>query len=136
MDVRFPFEFIGKDRFGNIYRPVAKVNLKSPQAEIFADIWMIIDTGADFTILPRHIADKLRISVEKDCHKDITYGIGGEQVIYFCKNKINAKIGKLERQIPLAFLDSNEVPPLLGRLGFLETFNVELLKTHITVFKN
>lgn len=97
---------------------------------------MVVDTGADYTILPRHFCEKLRISLERDCIKDITFGVGGEQIIYFYKSKVKAKIRNLERDIPLAFLDNNEVPALLGRLGFLETFDAEFLKTHFVVFKN
>ena len=96
---------------------------------------MVVDTGADYTILPRHFSEKVRISLENDCFKDTTFGIGGEQAVYFFKKKVKAKIGQLERDIPLAFLDSNEIPALLGRLGFLETFNTEFLKTHFVVFK-
>ena len=136
MDVKFPFEDNGEGIFGHILRPVAKVTLRSPHIDKFVDVWMIVDTGADHTILPRHFSEKLRISLERECFKDITFGVGGEQTIYFCKNKINAKIGPFERNIPLAFFDSNEIPALLGRLGFLETFNAEFLKNHFVVFKN
>lgn len=136
MDVKFAFENTGKGIFGHIYRPIAKVTLQSPTTKQSIDIWMIVDTGADYTILPRHFSEKLRISLERDCLKDLTYGVGGEQTVYFLKRKIKAKIGQLERNIPLAFIDSNEVPALLGRLGFLETFDTEFLKKHVVVFKD
>jgi hypothetical protein len=136
MAVKFSFEDEGKSVFGQILRPIAKVTLKSPSADKFLDVWMVVDTGADYTILPRHFSEKLRISLENDCFKDTTFGVGGEQAVYFFKKKVKAKIGQLERDIPLAFLDSNEVPALLGRLGFLETFNTEFLKTHFVVFKD
>jgi len=136
MDVKFPFEDAGKGAFGHIFRPVAKVTLKSPKSDQLVDIWMVVDTGADYTILPRHFSEKLRISLEHDCIKDVTSGVGGEQTVYFYKGRIKAKIGSLERDIPLAFLDSNEVPALLGRLEFLETFDSEFLKTHILILKN
>ena len=136
MDVQFPFENTGKGKFGYIWRPVAKVTLKSLRKKIDVDVWMVVDTGADYTIIPRHFASKLRISLERDCDKDSTFGVGGDQVIYFLKKRIKAKIGNFERQIPLAFFDNNEVPALLGRLGFLETFNTEFFKSHIVVFKN
>lgn len=135
MDVKFPFENTGKIFFGQVHRPVAKVSLKALSHDLWADAWMVVDTGADFTILPRHLAQKLRVSLEKDCFKDTTFGVGGEQTIYLCKQRIQAKIGDIERHVPLAFLDSNEVPALLGRLGFLETFDTEFLKSHVVVFK-
>lgn len=135
MDVKFSYEDAGVGKFGHIFRPIAKVTLMSPGTDISVDIWMVVDTGADYTILPRHLSEKLRISLERDCIKEVTYGVGGEQTVYFYKKRVKAKLDNVEREIPVAFLDSNEVPALLGRLGFLETFNTEFLKTHFVIFK-
>ncbi|MEK7141450.1 MAG: retropepsin-like aspartic protease [Patescibacteria group bacterium] len=136
MDIRFPFEDEGRTSFGHIYRPVAKVSLASPTVDIAVDVWMVVDTGADYTIIPRHFARKLRVSLETDCVKDTTVGVGGTQAIFFYKKRITATVGPFKRNIPLAFFDTNEVPALLGRLGFLETFDIEFLKSHIVVFKS
>lgn len=136
MAVKFPFEKIGRGPFGIVYRPVAQVSLHSPTQNTWTETWMVVDTGADFTILPRYLSEDLGISLEKDCTKDTTFGVGGQQTLYLYKEKIKAKLGRQEREIPLAFLDSNEIPALLGRLGFLETFNTEFLKTHTVVFRD
>lgn len=136
MDVKFNFEYAGNGTFGRIFRPIAKVTFHSPKTEKFVDVWMIVDSGADYTILPLHMSEKLRISLEHDCIKDITTGVGGSKTVYLCKFRIKAKIGTYERDVPLGFLDSNEIPPLLGRLGFLETFDTEFLKKHILIFKD
>ena len=136
MDVRFRYEDNGNTSFGRILRPVAKVTLDSPAVSKSVSIWMVVDTGADYTIIPRHYSEKLRISLERDCFKDITFGVGGNQTIYFLKSKIVAHLGNLKRDIPLAFFDNNEVPALMGRLGFLETFDTEFLKSHTVVFKD
>lgn len=134
MDVKFSFENVGKNIFGIIHRPVAKVSFKSPGKNIWTQTWMIVDTGADFTILPRYLSEDLGISLERDCIKDLTSGVGGDQAIYLYKSRLKARIGNLERNVPIAFFDSNEIPALLGRLGFLETFNTEFLKSHELVF--
>lgn len=135
MEVRFDFEYVGKNTFGSIFRPIAKVSLQALADNRWIETWMIVDSGADFTILPRYLAHELHISLEKDCHTDITQGVGGKQTIYLLKKKITAKIGSLAREIPLAFFSSDELPALLGRLGFMETFDVELLKKHSVIFK-
>lgn len=136
MDVKFDFEFGGNTYFGEVFRPIAKVSFHSPKQDIWTTSWMVVDTGADFSILPKYISTDLRISLEKDCILDSTNGVGGEQTIYLVKEKIEAKIGKNIRKVPLAFFSTDEVPPLLGRLGFLETFNTEFLKTHKVIFKS
>jgi len=136
MDVRFPFENSGEMQFGTIYRPVAKASFQSPTTKKWVDIWMIVDTGADYTILPRFFADKLRVSFERDCVKDTTSGVGGITSVYFLKYKLLVRIGSFERNVPLAFFDNNEVPALLGRIGFLETFDTEFLKRRAVVFND
>ena len=136
MDVKFAFEYGGDSFFGKVYRPVANVSLKSFKNDVWIDTWMVVDSGADFTILPRYLAEDLDVSLEHDCIKDVTSGVGGEQTIYLCKQKVKAKIRNLKREIPLAFFDSNEVPALLGRLGFLETFDTQLLKSHVVIFSD
>ena len=136
MDLKFDFEYIDKIFFGDVYRPVAKVSFQAPLFKTWTDTWMVVDTGADFTILPRYLANDLGISFERDCMVDTTIGVGGQQQIYLCKTKINAKIGQITRNVPLAFFANDEVPALLGRLGFLETFDVQFLKSHALVFKN
>ncbi len=136
MDVRFPYRYEGKGVFGSIYRPVAKVSLKSPKFNSWTTVWMVVDTGADFTILPKYLALDLGISLKKDCLVDTTKGVGGIQTIYLVKDKLAVKIGKVERNIPIAFFSKNDLPPLLGRLGFLESFDTQFLKSHIVIFKN
>jgi len=135
MDVTFPYEYEGKNLFGSVFRPVAKVTFYSPKININSDVWLVVDTGADFTILPKYVAADLSIDIKKDCIADKTVGVGGNQKIYLLKNKIHVKIGGFDKNIPVAFFDSNETPALLGRQGFLETFRAEFLPSHNVVFK-
>ena len=97
---------------------------------------MIADTGADQTIIPRYLSAKLGINLEKDCLKEKTYGVGGGREMFVLKNKFPIRLGKWKKKIPLAVLDSDEVPPLMGRLGFLEAFNVLFSKKRKVVFTN
>lgn len=135
MAIKFDFEYEGETYFGHVYRPVAKVSLESPKYGTWIDTWMVVDTGADFTILPKYTSRDLGISLKSDCIVDSTRGVGGEETIYLCKTKIVAKIATVTRSVPLAFFNTNTVPPLLGRLGFLETFDTQFLKSHAVVFK-
>ncbi|KKU15529.1 MAG: hypothetical protein UX21_C0002G0003 [Microgenomates group bacterium GW2011_GWC2_45_8] len=134
MDVKFDYEFASDSYFGKIFRPVAKVSFKSFIGDLWSDIWMVVDTGADFSILPRYVSSDLGISLEQDCIVDATSGVGGEQKIYLYKKRIEVKVGKFTRQVPIAFFDSDEVPPLLGRLGFLETFDTTFFKSRKVTF--
>lgn len=135
MDVDFDYDYIGDGLHGKIYRPVAKVTFKSPATNSFVSSWMVVDSGADQSVLPKSIALRLNISLEKDCVKDITIGVGGTKNIYFMKTKIQATIGHFQKMVPIAFIESNDIPPLLGRLGFMEIFDVLFSKKHKVIFR-
>lgn len=92
-----------------------------------------MDTGADYTLLPRFAAKDLQIDLENDCKVFETFGVGGSQKGYFLP-KIKAKLGRWEREIPIGFLDSDEIPPLMGRHLFLETLETHFSKDHVVTF--
>ena len=133
MDVKFPFEDNGDGVFGRIFRPIAKVTFKSPHIDISVDAWMIVDTGADYTLLPKYYSQKLGISLQKDCAVFGTTGIGGEEKVYFLK-RIKVKLGNWERNIPIGFLNRDDIPPLMGRHLFLETFKATFSPNHTLTF--
>lgn len=45
-------------------------------------------------------------------------------------------LGNIERKVPIAFFSTDQVPALLGRLGFMETINIEFLKSKAVVFRD
>lgn len=134
MDVSFDFEEEGKSLHGKIFRPVAKVVFKSPKNNSQVAVWTIVDTGADYTILPRQWAKKLEIDFDKDCWKLQTSGIGGETMSFFLKEKIEVEIGKIKKKVPVAFFDDDNAPALLGRLGFMELFKTTFDKNKKVIF--
>ncbi|MEK7503935.1 MAG: retropepsin-like aspartic protease [Patescibacteria group bacterium] len=136
MDIKFDFEKDGKSFFGQIYTPTAKVSFYNSSRSNWVTAWLIVDTGADMTTLPKYMAESLNISLERDCWKDKTNGVGGNEIVYIYKQKIKVRLGDNERTVPISFLNTDRIPALLGRLGFLETFDTEFLKSHVVVFKN
>jgi len=132
MVLKFPFKKEKSPILGAIHRPVAKVFFWS-KAGYWSRIWMIVDTGADYTLLPRYLAEELKVNLEKDCKVFNTYGVGGQERVYFLP-KIKVKLGNWERIIPIGFLERNEIPPLAGRHLFLETFETLFSTNHILSF--
>lgn len=96
---------------------------------------MIVDTGADYTLLPRYLANNLGVNLEKDCKIFTTYGVGGGERVYFLP-KTKVKLGNWERFIPIGFLERNEIPPLMGRHLFLETFESLFSSNYTVTFSN
>jgi len=122
MMVTFAFKKEKSSLLGTIYRPIATVLFQDKKSGVFKPVTMIIDTGADYTLLPRFLALSLGVDLNKDCRRLKTSGVGGEEMVFFCKEKITTRLGDWERKIPLGFLDNDFIPPLLGRHEFFQTF--------------
>ena len=124
MAVVFPFEEQKTSIFGVIKRPVADVNFWSVTLKKWIPVRMVVDTGADYTLLPKWIAGKLGVDLSHDCRKYRTVGVGGKENVFLLKGEWQAKIGEWEESVVLGFIGDNNVPPLLGRLKFMEKFKV------------
>lgn len=133
MVLKFSFKKEQSSILGTIYRPISRVLFWSRGRNGWVAVRMIIDTGADYTLLPRFMAEELGIELEKDCKIFNTYGVGGEERVYFLP-KIKVKLGEWERSIPVGFLERNEIPPLMGRHLFLETFETLFSSNHTVSF--
>jgi len=115
----FPFTFIGSTKIGKIYGPYVIVQAFSSLTNDWESLEMVIDSGADYTLLPGKYADILGVNIQKDCTVKTTLGVGGAETVYQYKN-LPIKIGNWKKQIPVGFLERNDLPALLGRLECLE----------------
>ncbi len=123
MKVTFPFEYVGSNKFGKIFRPYATISVFKKDLGLYIQRVMVVDSGADLTIFPKKDATIFGIDLEKETTKDKTFGIGGEEIIFLYK-ELKVKLGDLEISIPCGFINRNDIPALLGRQQFLELFKV------------
>lgn len=132
---QFEFEQRQTTLFKETARPVARVRLWSSTYENWQQVEMVIDTGADYTLLPRYVASLVGIDLDKQAQKVKTVGLGGEQEVYLIRD-MKVKIGTATRVIPVGFLSHNGVPPLMGRQAFFETFRTEFaFNRQVTFFE-
>lgn len=127
-----PFKRIGKEYLGTIFRPYAIVSIQGENKEWFL-VEMVVDTGADYTLLPRRYAQVLGIDLSK-CHPKTSLGIGGSETVYLYKSLL-IKIGDWLKKIPVGFLERDDIPALLGRLECLEVLRV-IFENFETAFEN
>lgn len=132
MAVSFEFERSSSPILGVVRRPIAQVYCYSAAKHRWYEVWMIVDTGADYTLLPRYMMERLGVNL-KDCRVFQTFGIGGKERAFFL-NKLQVKLGEWKRDIPVGFLDRDDVPPLLGRHRFFETFLTTFSPTYTVTF--
>lgn len=135
MEISVPFEKRATSIFGETWRPVAFVDFQSlSDLDEWTTIRMIVDTGADYTLLPRSYALALDVDIERDCEQFETSGVGGTEMV-FIHRAIRVRLGDWTATVPVGFLDRNAVPPLLGRFHFLESLSVTF-ENHITTFRS
>ena len=130
--ITFAFERRPSPLFGSVSRPLAVVRLWSRKIHGWVDVAMLVDTGADYTLLPKLYASHLGIGLERDGQTFDTLGIGGSERVYLVR-RWPMELGQWKREIPIGFLARNDVPPLLGRQACLETFRLTLFQ-HRTTF--
>ncbi len=135
MALTFEYEKNHSTILGEIRRPVARVSFYSQPKDKWYDILMIVDTGADYTLLPKYFADQLGINLKKECKVFKTSGVGGTRKVFFLE-RVKVTLGPWERVIPIGFLDQDTIPPLLGRHLFLETFKIVFSPDHTVTFSS
>lgn len=136
MRVSFPYEEKSSPFFGRVKRPVARVKFWSRKLKKYIEYVMLVDTGADYTLLPKHASIELGINLKKECIALLTSGVGGKELVYFMKEGIKTQLGKIEKTIPIGFIGRTDIPPLLGRESCLNDLDVRLFRfttTFITV---
>jgi len=95
---------------------------------------MVVDSGADYSLLPRYMSGYLGINLLSDCKAFSTFGIGGKENVFLLE-KAKIKLGAWEINAPVGFLERDTVPPLLGRHGFMEKFST-IFFNHKTYFSD
>lgn len=118
----FPFAYIGDTKLGKIYRPYAFVLAFSKIRKKWQPIEMVIDSGADYTLLPKRYAVVLGVRLE-ECIREKSVGIGGAEMVYQYRY-LPIKIGTWEQKVPVGFLEREDVPALMGRLGCIEVIKL------------
>ena len=111
---------------------MAVTELWSQKIQGWVQVAMLVDTGADYTLLPNIYASHLGVRLDHHCQIFETMGIGGRERVHLLQ-RWPMRLGIWMRQVPIGFLTRNDVPPLLGRQACLETFKVTFFQHH-TVF--
>jgi hypothetical protein len=130
---QFPFVKVGRGPLGEIFRPYAKVLIFAKKKKMWLPVNMVVDSGADYTLLPRKYALILEVDLGKGCLVETILGVGGSETVYLYR-KLLIKIGNWQNEILVGFLERNDIPALLGRLEFMENLRV-IFENHRTIFE-
>ena len=118
-------EYVGPDG-KTLYRPAIPIMFKNGKYYIL--VRAIIDSGADFTILPIETAKQLDVKLDK---KTVFYAAGGNQ---FSVYKSPIELAYLVRKIgfrsithkTIVYFAESQTTILLGNHGFLDHLRITL----------
>lgn len=133
MEIEFDFRKEKSGMFGEILRPVAKVNLLHKNISI-PEIFYV-DSGADITLIPRSVGELL--ALENPTPQEIIDIKGiGEKGVPIVLRRVKIMLGdfKVDARIGWALIE--DVPLLLGREDFFKYFYVVFAKNRQTLFKS
>lgn len=83
----------------------------------------LVDTGADYTIFPRDVADELGININQGT-LIVLEGAGRGKIVAY-KHKIKIKIEKIALENVVCFSLENDLPEnILGRNDLLKKFRI------------
>ncbi len=116
-------------------RPYVRVVLRYRKAEQGAV--MLIDTGADSSILPNRYIDLLGISRD-DLRSRSAAGLSGKTGILVGKKRIRLS-AELENyfsiQMPVEFASNDQIPPILGRDALFGDFELRMNRREIELIR-
>ena len=119
MSIKFPLVPVHSD-IGILYKPFIPVFLKTPLGAL--RINFLLDSGADYSVAPRQIAESMGLDLGALPHKNVSGLEGGK--VKGALGKLSGEIAGHPFKVRCLFTDRNDVPSLLGRLDFFDRFDI------------
>lgn len=121
--VEFPY-LIKATAKGIILTPYIWLELKT-KIGVWRSQKFLFDTGADYTSFPNFVATVVGVDL-KACSQNIMYTANNEPMITYY-SQVTIRLESKEFNLPCVFTDKDDTPFLLGRVGFIERFDMFLL---------
>jgi len=123
------FEYTEKESgiFGKVLRPLIEVEIKGDTLEWIKIENALADTGADISVLPRDVGDLLIEDVTRGKPYEIRGIVPYAKLIVYI-HQLKFRLNGKEFELPVAISDSNDVPPIVGRVNGLDLFDANFLK--------
>ncbi|OGZ56476.1 MAG: hypothetical protein A3H64_00985 [Candidatus Ryanbacteria bacterium RIFCSPLOWO2_02_FULL_45_11c] len=116
---RFPYGIKMEESGALSVFPAVTIILRTKKGEELSVV-ALIDSGATISAMPKNIAPLLGIDCKKGKVLRI-YGVGNKRVTAW-QHDVTIELGGNTMILPVAFLDDNAIPRILGRGGLFEKF--------------
>lgn len=123
MLIEFPYKVKPSKYIGAVFVVYVMLEVANREGD-FEWHEFIFDTGADFTSLPKYMAEIGGVNLVKS-PQEVMYTANNEPMVAFY-NKIKIRLGGREFVLPCVFTDQDDTPFLLGRAGLIDKFTMIL----------
>lgn len=132
----FPYKEKESGIFGRTKRPLIDLYIFSETKKNWLFVAEVLaDTGADISILPRTIGESVVTDIKRGRYLEIRGITPGAYTEVFIHSFI-CRIGQFEFKTPFAIADSDDVPPILGRVKGLDLFEAIFYRGKETRFSS
>lgn len=119
MSIEFPFA--GKrTALGTLLTPIIPVELLTRKG--FVTFQCLLDSGADFTLLPRHVADLVGVDLTT-APSTKTFGVEGGGLAVWV-GRVTMRLGPEIFDVRCFFSEHDDAPLLLGRMDVFSRFQI------------
>lgn len=125
MSIVFPLSDVNT-KFGTIPTPLLTISVLTKFG--YQSYQFLFDTGADFTMLPRYMAEDTGVNT-KTLPQIRSYGIEDRGINVFI-GKIKVKFASKELTVRCLFSEKDTTPFLLGRIDIFTHFNIAFDNIH------
>jgi len=133
MPVKYPYLEKRSKILGRVKRPLVPIEIEGKGRWIPVDE-VLVDTGADISLLPRSIGELAVGDIAKGKYVEIKGVVPSAVLVAFVHNMRLRVAGRVfETKVGIA--DSNDIPPILGRFKSLDLFGVEFRKGREMTFE-
>lgn len=123
MTLTFKYKDVARSNGTNALSPSIPATLSNGGTKY--NIMVLLDSGADFSAIPKSIAELLGLDLNGE--KEKTFGIGGEvsTVGSLMNIELERAHEKYSFKIPVkVILEGPDFPPLVGRAVFFDKFDI------------
>lgn len=123
MSMQFTYKAVSRINGSSARKPLIPITMIGPAMSI--DTLALVDSGADISVISREVGEVLGMDMSGGI--DWSMGVGGK--VRTVEGRLRMRVSKGHERysddLPIkAIMDEYSLPPLLGRKGFFEHFEI------------
>lgn len=131
--MKYPYVEKRSKILGRVKRPLVPIEIEGNKGWVPVDE-VLVDTGADISLLPRSIGELAVDDITKGEYVEIKGVVPSAVLIAFIHDLRLRVAGKVFKT-KVGIADSNDIPPILGRFKSLDLFGIDFRNGREIIFE-